>query len=145
MPDRHLRLPWRALTVLGLLVVAAATSVAQTGEDAVHQRLKKDITFLASDECEGRGIDTKGIDKAADYIVNELKKAGLKPGGKDETYFQPFHVGTTGATVEGVNTLTLRGPLGQVIELQPDKDFKVLPAASGQVEAPVALITRPPT
>jgi len=137
MPDRHQRLPWRALTVLGLLVLAAATSSAQNGEDAVLQRLKKDITFLASDECEGRGIDTKGINKAADYIVNELKKAGLKPGGKDGTFFQPFVVGAGGGKVEGVNTLTLRGPLGQVIELQPDKDFKVLPTSGGKVEAPI--------
>src|SRR5262249_54926207 len=137
MPDRHQHLPWRALSVFSLLVFAAATSFAQNGDEAVHQRMKKDITFLASDECEGRGIDTKGIDKAADYIVNELKKAGLKPGGKNGSWFQPFFVTTGGAKAEGLNTLTLRGPLGQVIELQADKDFKVLPTVAGKVEAPV--------
>ena len=52
--------------------------------------MKSDVTYLASDELEGRGPTTKGINKAADYIADEFKKAGLKPGGVDGTYFQPF-------------------------------------------------------
>ena len=32
----------------------------------------------------------QGKRKAADYIAKEFKEAGLKPVGKDGTYFQPF-------------------------------------------------------
>ena len=45
-----------------------------------EERLKRDITFLASDECEGRGPDHGGRKKAAAYIADQFKKAGLKPG-----------------------------------------------------------------
>ena len=46
-----------------------------------------DLFFLASKECEGRGPTTKGLNLAADYISESFKKAGLKPMGKDGTYF----------------------------------------------------------
>jgi hypothetical protein len=136
MPKRLVLPVWRLLTVTALVALAAATAFA--GDNGAQERIKKDITFLASDVCEGRGIDTQGINKAADYIAEQLKQAGLKPGGKNGTYFQPFTVSTGAAKVEGDNTLTLRGPLGQSLELKLDKDFKVLPiSASGQVTAPI--------
>jgi len=53
--------------------------------------LKKDVTFLASDELEGREIGTKGEQKAAVYIVDRFKTIGLKPAGTDN-YFQKFEV-----------------------------------------------------
>jgi hypothetical protein len=136
MPEPIRRLSWRALTILGLLVLAATTSVA---DDAVsYERMKKDIFFLASPECEGRGVETQGINKAADHIASQLKLAGLKPGGKDGSWFQPFNLSEGAGKVEGVNTLTLRGPLGQEIELKMDKDFQVLPmSGSGKVNGPL--------
>ena len=86
---------------------------------------RKDITYLASDECEGRGPGTKGIDLAATYIANEFKKAGLKPGGPDGSYFQPFTMTGT-SRLEGTPVLKLRGPLGQEIELVVDRHFRPL-------------------
>lgn len=56
------------------------------------ERVKKDIFFLASDNCEGRGPLTKGLDIAADYISQQFKAAGLKPLGKESSYFQPFSI-----------------------------------------------------
>src|SRR5947208_6194050 len=138
MTEQSWRKPWRALSVITLVLLAAAASFAQTGDDASRQRMKKDIFYLASEECEGRGIDTQGINKAADYIVSELKAAGVKPGGKDGSYFQPFTVQDGTAKIEGTNTLTLRGPVGQEIHLTMGKDFEVLPSSvSGKVTSPV--------
>src|SRR5437588_708678 len=61
----------------GLLIVAAlAASAAEKEIDTKAKeseaRIKRDLGFLASDECEGRGPTTKGIDKAADYIAGEF-------------------------------------------------------------------------
>lgn len=54
------------------------------------EKLKKYITYLASDELEGRLTGSKGEEKAGDYIANEFKKLGLKPyDGK--SYFQKFN------------------------------------------------------
>src|ERR1051325_5193524 len=97
------------LLVLALGLVVPLARTQDVKEDPVLERMRKDITYLASDECEGRGVGTKGLDKAADYIAAEFKKAGLKPGGVDGTYFQPFPFATN-AQLDGDSTLVLQGP-----------------------------------
>src|SRR5687768_2739454 len=54
-------------------IVRADVSV-RAGKEVVLERMRKDIHYLASDACEGRGITTKGIHLAADYIAKEFKK-----------------------------------------------------------------------
>jgi Tol biopolymer transport system component len=57
------------------------------------EKFRQDVTVLASDEMEGRGLGTKGIDKAADFIEARMRSIGLKPAfGK--SYRQPFDVKT---------------------------------------------------
>ncbi|GAB4135852.1 MAG: M20/M25/M40 family metallo-hydrolase [Bacteroidia bacterium] len=52
-------------------------------------RIKKDVTYLASDKLKGRGTSSKGEKKAAAYIASEFKKIGLQPKGT-EGYYYPF-------------------------------------------------------
>src|SRR5215212_807172 len=87
----------------------AARNRQQLDEES-EARLRKDIFFLASPACEGRGPNTRGIDLAADYIAAEFRKIGLKPGPQG-SYFQPF--GVAGA----VGKLSLTGPQGQRLQL----------------------------
>ena len=44
---------------------------------------------LSSDEFEGRAPGTKGEDLAVNYLADQFKAVGLKPGNTDGTYFQP--------------------------------------------------------
>ena len=48
------------------------------------------VTYLAGDELKGRGLGTAGIDQAANYIAKHFKKASLKPGGDNGSYFQTW-------------------------------------------------------
>ncbi|MGE0588028.1 MAG: M20/M25/M40 family metallo-hydrolase [Cyclobacteriaceae bacterium] len=50
--------------------------------------LKDDVTFLASDDLEGRKTGTEGEQKAAQYIVNRFTNIGLRPAGTEEFYQQ---------------------------------------------------------
>ena len=43
---------------------------------------------LSSDEFEGRAPGSKGEDLTVDYLVDQFKKIGLKPGNTDGTYVQ---------------------------------------------------------
>ncbi len=52
--------------------------------------VRKHLYTLASDEMEGRGTGTPGIDKAAVYIENEFKRIGLATFQDLETYRQTF-------------------------------------------------------
>ncbi|MDB9778019.1 M28 family peptidase [Polaribacter sp.] len=52
--------------------------------------VRKHLYTLASDEMEGRGTGTHGIEKAAVYIENEFKRIGLATFQDLETYRQTF-------------------------------------------------------
>src|SRR5262245_6869026 len=43
---------------------------------------------LASDDFEGRAPGTRGEERTVQYLVDQLKKMGLKPGNTDGTYVQ---------------------------------------------------------
>ncbi len=113
------------LRLLVLLACPTLLQAQQTGPGL--EQMKKDLYFLASEECQGRGPDTKGINLAANYIADSFKASGLAPAGKDGSYFQHF-------TIKGPNTLSdgdklvvkLVGPLGQTITLVPGTDFNVM-------------------
>lgn len=125
----------RFTALVGLVVLVGATIGAD--DNASADRLKKDVTFLASPECEGRGVETKGINKAADYIADEFKKAGLKPAGENGSYFQPFAMTGT-SRMDGTNALALEGPQGQKLEFDVHKQFRPLGmSGSGKVAAPI--------
>lgn len=54
------------------------------------ERMMKTINYLASKELQGRAPGSEGINKAADFIVEKFKSAGLLPGADDGTYFQSW-------------------------------------------------------
>src|SRR5262249_39612467 len=120
------------------LGVWTLVSIARA-DDASEARMRKDITVLASDAFEGRGVTTAGIDRAADYIAEAFRGAGLKGAGKDGSYFQPFTI--PGATLESPNTLSLTGPRGQEIAFRLGSDFEPLGMShSGKVDAPLVFV-----
>ena len=97
--------------------------------------MKKDITYLGSDECEGRGIETQGINKAADYIAAQFKAMGVKPALKGESYFQSFKINGM-PKLGSPNHLVFKGPQSKEIEPMINKDFTVSGlTGKGKVEA----------
>jgi hypothetical protein len=54
--------------------------------------LEKDITYLASDELEGRLIGSKGEKLAADFISSRFHNLGLSGIDNTESYLQKFEV-----------------------------------------------------
>jgi Zn-dependent M28 family amino/carboxypeptidase len=50
--------------------------------------LLRHIKTLSSDEFEGRGPGTKGEELSVNYITEQFKRIGLKPGNPDGTYVQ---------------------------------------------------------
>jgi hypothetical protein len=72
-----------------LLISAHFLFISFSAQQVSTARLKKDVTFLASDKLDGRGTGTQGEAQAATYIAEQFKKAGLKPKGT-EGFYQPF-------------------------------------------------------
>ena len=57
-----------------------------------RERLVNHVNILASEEMEGRGLGTAGLERAADYIVEQFEALGLQPGGDDGGYSRYFRV-----------------------------------------------------
>ena len=113
---------WLCVASFALLPSVVAAVEPEVAPDAVIGRLKKDVYFLAGDECEGRGMETKGILKAGEYVAASFEASGLKPAGT-QGYFQPFTI--AGSTRLGSpNTLVMTGPDNVKYELKYDKEFR---------------------
>lgn len=123
-----------------IALVQASAPAGDMNNEALAARMKRDLTYISSDECQGRGVTTKGINLAADYIAEQFKQAGLQPGGIKNSYFQPFTMHGS-ATLGAPNSLTFRGQLGQEIELTQGKQFQVMGlSANGGAAGPIVFV-----
>src|SRR5215216_3984016 len=67
---------------------AAAPSTFGNANSINATELRDWLTFIASDELEGRDTPSRGLDIAARYIAQHLSSWGLKPAGDNGTFFQ---------------------------------------------------------
>jgi hypothetical protein len=68
---------------------AAASVTAQRGVDTISADQMRDyLTFIASDELEGRDTPSRGLDTAAKFLAVHLARWGFKPAGDNDTFFQ---------------------------------------------------------
>jgi hypothetical protein len=56
------------------------------------RRALADLRYLADDAREGRGIGTRGLEEAGQYLAAAFHTIGLRPGGDSGTYFQRFTI-----------------------------------------------------
>lgn len=100
----------KKITVFLLLLSFSFSGFAQDrtasfNADKMRERIKR----LSADEFEGRGPGAPGGLRAAQYIADELKAAGVKPGNK-KSYFQ--NVKLVGVKADPKTVLTVSGQKG---------------------------------
>ena len=82
---------------------AAASVTAQRGVDTIAANQIRDyLTFIASDEMEGRDTPSRGLDTTAKFLAMNLTRWGFKPAGDDGTFFQRIELRRNRA--DGVQT-----------------------------------------
>ena len=68
---------------------SSASVLAARGVDTIAaSQLKGYLSFIASDEMEGRDTPSRGLDTTAKFIAMNLERWGFKPAGDDGTFFQ---------------------------------------------------------
>ena len=72
-----------------LLIISFLLSIYGCSNTATSVSIKDDVTFLASDELEGRQTGTEGEKKALAYISKRFEELGLTGKGTNG-YVQPF-------------------------------------------------------
>jgi hypothetical protein len=106
----------------------------------IERRLLDDVRYLASDELEGRGIGTLGIELAADHIAEEFERAGLETRLFDGEPFQRFSQSRR-LGMNGPNRAQLAAPDGEVANWVLKDDFTPLSiSSSGSLDLPLAFV-----
>ena len=131
-----------------LLVFAAGAATAHRDERGAAdtqagspsaERIQADINYLASPQMKGRDTGSPENNRAAQYIADEFRHAGLEPlaaDGEKHDYFQYFTV-TVGAKLGRHNRLQVeRGASRQSLRLGEDfQPFNY--SESGEAHLPV--------
>src|SRR6266705_2703695 len=92
--------------VITMAVAAAAQQAAKGGAASITpEALREWLTYISSDDLEGRATFSEGLGLAAAYIAARLNEAGGKPGGDHGTYFQ--RVSVLGVKSANRSTLTV--------------------------------------
>src|SRR5262249_19389591 len=100
----------RRIAIVLILISSAGTFCSQAGAAPVKpEEMKEWLTFLPSDELEGRSTFSEGLGIAAEYIAERLKSWGVKPGGDHGTYFQRVSVLGVKATDHSTITVETNG------------------------------------
>jgi hypothetical protein len=95
----------RRLVLTAALVLLAGASAALAPE-IEPERLLAHIKFLSDDDMKGRANGSPELERAAEYIANAFKEAGLRPAGEKGSWFQPFQL-QAGLIVGRDNRLTI--------------------------------------
>ena len=67
----------------------AVAQASQKGVDNITAAQLKDyLSFIASDEMEGRDTPSRGLDTTAKFLAMNLSRWGFKPAGDDGSYLQ---------------------------------------------------------
>lgn len=113
-----------AVSCLSLLLFVANVPLRGEAITETKSRLLEDVKYLASDELEGRGVGTNGLNLAANFIRDQFAKSGLAVDRVNGGAFQKFDL-ISGAKLTEPNTLQLAGPNNETVELKIGDDFEV--------------------
>ncbi len=145
--------------LVGMFWIGATVQAMQSGADGsdggsdsgndpagIEQRLAASAKYLSSDDLEGRGLGTKGIDLAAAYIAKQLGQLatyGVQTDLWDGGPFQKFKVAID-ADLSSENKVSLVGPPRAdgkkplSIELELGKDYTPLAiSGAGKFDLPL--------
>jgi hypothetical protein len=82
----------KLLTVLTMMTAAVMVKAQSIDEIINAKETERVEKILSSDEMQGRRVFTAGIDKAAAFIADEFKKAGLQFVNGQSSYMQSFNM-----------------------------------------------------
>jgi Zn-dependent M28 family amino/carboxypeptidase len=132
----------KSLNSFALLIVALALSAAPPHAPNLDpEKIRSHVKYLSSDELEGRGMNQKGGDLAAQYLADQLKSYGLKPAGDNGTYFQ--QVPMVGVQTLPETTFSLVPNSGSPLYLKLLDDFVTTNESqtpSTDLDAPVVFV-----
>ena len=127
------------LACLVLPFVGAAVFAQGPDWNALGKRWWSHVQFLADDNLEGRDTGSPGFEKAANYMADQFRAAGLQPAGVDG-YRQPMDFDVVRIDETRCSLDLLRDGNVQMVNLGEDALLGVNSHAAEHVEAGVVFV-----
>lgn len=83
---------WLSLVIPALLQAQTSAPLKSAAGTITPADIKQRIFIIADDSMQGRDTPSPGLEKTAQYVADQFKKFGLKPGGENGTWFQRYTI-----------------------------------------------------
>jgi hypothetical protein len=123
-----------------LLLSLAATAQSPQNPDGPTAAWWAQTTALSNDSMQGRDTGTEAYERAAKYVADQFKAAGLKPAGDNGTFFQrvPMH---QIALIEDKSSVDIVNAAGKSTTLHFPTDVTTVPREQpSSIEAPMIFL-----
>ena len=109
MGRRRLAVRGWLTAAIGVAALTVAAAAAGGGGLIKSPDLRDWLTYLASDELEGRAVFTTGFGLAVAYVEDHLRTWGVKPAGDHGSYLQTVRVLGVKTTSHSTVSVTVNG------------------------------------
>lgn len=137
---------WLWLTCTGLpLAAQTAAPLSRAAETITEGDVMRRIGAIAADSMLGRATPSAGLERTAEYVASQFRRAGLRPAGEKGGYLQRFAVTRwTIDTSRSAIQLEANGALG-VARVGTDARYVAGTIPSRPVRGSVVLLAGPDT
>ncbi len=133
---------------LALLVLIAAPLSAQQEPKPVRDAaatitaadVERRLWIIANDSMGGRDTPSEGLNKTAQYVADEFRRFGLKPGGENGTYFQRYAIERKKFDAEGSQLMLMSASAHMMGSFTKDAMFVFGNVPAGNVEGDVVVM-----
>ncbi|MBF5045011.1 M20/M25/M40 family metallo-hydrolase [Aggregicoccus sp. 17bor-14] len=107
---------------------------------AVANAWWRHVQFLADDSLQGRDTGSEGYAKAAAYVVEQLKAAGVRPGAGGDSYLQPVALQSRRLDESRSRLALVRDGQEHPVTLGKEAVLTSRTGEPGKVEAPLVFV-----
>lgn len=131
----------RSLAIAGAALALAACATSSSAPDAQTAAWWRTTTALSGDDMEGRDTGSPGYDRAAAYVADRFRRAGLAPAGESGSYLQRLNLRDVEVVNEGTS-FAVTYASGATRTLRFLFDISVAPTAEMSARVEGALLFR---
>ena len=138
----------KSLVLLSFATIALAGPLAAQQEPRAVRDAARTITaadverrlwIIAHDSMGGRDTPSRGLDLTAQYVADEFRRFGLKPGGENGTYFQRYAIERRKLNA-AESQIMIHGPAAHVMGNFAQNAWFIRGTAAGPVEGDVVAL-----
>jgi hypothetical protein len=118
----------------------AAAAATITGEDVTRR-----VGIIADDSMLGRDTPSKGLEQTAQYVADQFRRFGLRPGGENGTWFQRYSISRRRLMLSRSEVELRAGRTSATARLDRSARFLQGNVPPGPVSGPAVLVGGPLT